>query len=315
MKKNIALLLSMLLAFGAVGCSEKSAADKEDTSLAETTEGTTADVFEGVSEVTDIDAIGAAYQEYKNAVSATIALKEYSVNNNVTVVQTSTLEDFNTKRTNLSSIDIKGATEGAEELKSSITDVADEQSNTITLYYKDKTVYTVEGEYKVKTPEQDFSALNPRYADVITGLTFDETAITGIKQADNHYSFSLKPDAVTFGDVYSVPKDGMTGLSLVFSIEDGTISESSFTYTVATTAKDIQEGNREMIESQGGTVEEIKDEDNADVTVNCTATTVYSNINNVTIDFPDFSDFKTYEEISAEMASAQAAETTEAVTE
>lgn len=318
MKKNIScFLLGLLFSLSFVGCASNQDTAATTTEAGSMDEASTVDKeidTSGLAEVTDETAINKAVENYTQAATKTQALKNYTVATKANAEQKSEDENFNLHSYSGMNITLDETTEGDEEL--SFTQLLNSNDGTeeITVYYKDGTVYTDTADYKVKTPEENYSNINPRFGDVAGALSFKSDAVEGLKSKEGDtaiYEFTLNPAKVTFSDVYTMDVTQIKSLVLVCEISDGILSNAKFTVMSESDTKTITDTNKESMESQGlstESIETITEENAKPVTFTYTVSTMYTDVNTAKVDFPDFSEYKTQEELAAETSTETATE-------
>ena len=283
--------------------------DEEDASeLSSTNYTLTAIDTDGYAMTEDTAEIEDAYTKYTEAVSNTQNMHNYTVTTKIVANQQSDDTNYCIDSLDLIEILVDNTTDGAEQLKSttSYSDSTMDSALDATVYYRDKTVYYNEGDLKLKVENQDYTTMDPTYADVINGITFETNAIISAGEADGVGVFVLDPSLVTFSNTYAVPTDEMETLVLEYEIQDNLVVNSTFNYTVKTNTATIQENTgveTEEAEAEGAT--------QSDVTFDYSVNTLYTDIGKTVIDYPDFSDYKTEEELTAEQSTEQSTESVE----
>lgn len=320
MKNLSCLLLGLLLVFNLAGCLEKETADSAVSQELTTEEPDVIDTSE-LHKVTDETEISAAVETYVKAADAAKALKNYTVSIKTNAEQESEDTDFNLQSHSSIDIALDETVEGDEKL--SFMQSLDNNGTTeaISVYYTDSTIYTDDGNYKLKTPEANYADIDPRFGDVAGALSFDAEAVEGLKASEDDtvvYEFTLDPTKVIFSEVYAMDTAQITSLTVTAEISDGILSNANFVAISESDTKTITDDNKEIMEAQGLSTDEIKDvaeEDAKPVVFTYTVSTMYTEVNATAVEFPDFTEFITQEELEVEAASAEADTQTDSASE
>lgn len=246
-------------------------------------------------------------KEYNAAVEKTKALKVFNSSIYATINQTSEDQGFNIQTSQLVGMTVDATVEGKEEIGMDMTASTGDEVEDSKLYYKDGVVYTEQGEYKIKTPDQTYAALNPREMEVINTLSFDVDAVQEVRMQEKGdstiYVFDLEPTKVDFSSSAGVDASQLSKLVVAVELRGGLVDKSQFSYVVNTDTATIRESNKEALAQAGEDTTSISSGDSKPVTFEYTVKTGYTDIGTAKVVYPDFSEYKTVGEIQAERTS------------
>lgn len=316
-KRNLCLFTAVALtvtALSACGAKTDSTTDEPETTAEETVGAITDDISAADNEIDISDVVLISDESkypsivdiYNAAAENAKDLKQFIGSTYAVINQTSEDTDFNINTSQTVDITLNATEEGKEEFSAYMTGSSGGDVEESKFYFKDNTVYTEQGGYKIKTADQAYSAVNPRELEVVNTISFNADAVTSISEKHGKtdvYVFELKPDKVTFAETAGVDITQLKTVAVAAEIEDNTLLKSQFSYVVETDTATIIQSNKEAMEAQGVEVPETENKESKPVTFEYTVKTGYTAINEAEVELPDFSDYKTRDEIAAQEAS------------